>query len=318
MLVDMSYEELLEYMPEQYKEDDFDSFWEETLKEANAESLNEEIIKIEYLVKEIDAFKVFFDGFSAGRICGYYLLPKTEPPFPVILYFHGYGDNKQHINYYLKWLLMGYAVFAIDIRGQIGESFDGRTYPPPSAIGLMTKGVFSKYDYYYRFVYMDCVKAINFLEKRKELDLKRLCLTGLSQGGGLSLATAALDTRPKLVVAEVPYLCHFKRAVQWAEEAANITYSEFQSIIKKYPHKEAEMFRTLSYFDNLNLAGNIKARTVFSCAMKDLCTPPSTIFAVYNHVTAKKEMILMPYYGHSWETFINFEEKRLESIKKYL
>jgi len=32
--------------------------------------------------------------------------------------------------------------------------------------------------------------------------------------------------------------------------------------------------------------------------------------------TAKKEMITMPYYGHSWETFINFEEKRLENILK--
>jgi cephalosporin-C deacetylase-like acetyl esterase len=52
--------------------------------------------------------------------------------------------------------------------------------------------------------------------------------------------------------------------------------------------------------------------------MKDLCTPPSTIFAVYNHINAPKEMIRMPYYGHGWETFVNFEEKRLENIKKYL
>ncbi|HHT79102.1 MAG TPA: acetylxylan esterase [Actinobacteria bacterium] len=318
MLVDMSYEELLNYLPAQYKEKDFEDFWIKTLEDTNSEPLNEQIERIDYVVEQIEAFKVYFDGFSAGRICGYYLLPKTKPPFPVILYFHGYGDNKQKINYYLKWLLMGYAVFAIDIRGQNGESFDGRTYPPPSAIGLMTKGVFSKYDYYYRFVYMDCVKAINFLEKRNEIDIKRLCLTGLSQGGGLSLATAALDSRPKLVIAEVPYLCHYRRAVEWAEEFPNVTYSEFRSIIKKYPDRENEMYRTLSYFDNLNLADRIKSYTIVSCAMNDMCTPPSTIFAVYNQIKAKKEMITMPYYGHSWETFINFEEKRLEIIKKYL
>ena len=31
---------------------------------------------------------------------------------------------------------------------------------------------------------------------------------GASQGGGLALATAALDFRQKFVISEIPYLCH--------------------------------------------------------------------------------------------------------------
>jgi cephalosporin-C deacetylase len=318
MLDDMTLEELWEYKPQKTMEPDFEEFWEKTKQTSMSEPLHEEMIKINYIIDEIEVYKVYYDGFGGARICGYYLLPRTKKLFPVILFFHGYGDNKQKINYYLKWVLLGYAVFAIDIRGQMGESIDNKIYPPPSAIGDMTKGVFSKEDYYFRGVYMDCIRAIDFLAERQEIDINRLCLCGASQGGGLALATAALDSRQKFVISEIPYLCHFRRAVEWAEEFKNIAYLEFAKIIKKYPEREEEMFRTLSYFDNLNLCDLIKGRIVISCAMKDLVCPPSTIFAVYNHIKSDKSIEIMQYYEHSWETIINFEEKKLEYIKTYL
>lgn len=318
MLVDMPLEELKKYKPLQTKKDDFTKFWEETKEISKNQSLNEEIKKINYIVEDIEANKIFYDGFGGARICGYYLLPRTEKPHPIILWFHGYSDDKQKINFYLKWVLMGYAVMAIDIRGQNGESIDNKAYPAPSVIGYMTKGIFSKEDYYYRGVYMDCVRAIDFLSTRKEIDINRLCVTGASQGGGLALSTAALDLRPKLVIAEIPYLCHYERAIEWAEEAKNVTYLEFIPIIKKYPEKVEDMFNTLSYFDNLNLCSWIKARTIISVALKDLICPPSTVFAVYNNICSEKYIEIMPFYDHSWETIINFDERRLECIKKYL
>ena len=78
------------------------------------------------------------------------------------------------------------------------------------------------------------------------------------------------------------------------------------------------MFKTLSYFDNLNLADRIRAKTIVSCAMNDLCTPPSTIFAVFNWIQADKQMITMPYYAHSWDTMIAFDENRVKLVKTLL
>ena len=318
MLVDFSLDELKKYKPSQNKEKDFDEFWNLTKNISKRESLNEEIHKIDGIVNEINAFKVFYDGFGGARICGYYLLPKSKGPFPVLLWFHGYGDNKQNIMYYLKWVLLGYAVFAIDVRGQLGESIDNKIYPAPSAVGFMTKGIFDKNDYYYRGVYMDCVRAIDFLEKQEIIDIKRLCITGCSQGGGLALAASALGQRAKLTISEIPYLCHFRRAVEWTEEFKNITYLEFINIIKRYPERKDEMFKTLSYFDNLNLCSWIKNRVIISCAMKDIVCPPSTIFAVHNTINSEKDIEIMEFYDHSWETHIRFEEKKLEYLKKYL
>lgn len=318
MLVDMPLEELKKYKPLQTKKGDFSKFWEETKNISKVQPLNEEIKKIGYIASEIETYKVFYDGFGGARICGYYLLPKIKGPHPAILWFHGYGGNKGNISSYLKWVLLGYAVLAIDVRGQNGESIDNKVYPAPSCVGYMTKGIFGKEDYYYRGVYMDCVRAVDFLSTRKEIDMARLCVTGASQGGGLSLATAALDLRPKLVISEIPYLCHYGRAIEWAEEAKNVTYLEFIPLIKNHPERVQDMYDTLSYFDNLNLCSLIKARTVISVALKDLICPPSTAFAVYNNIHSEKYIEIMPFYEHSLETAIRFEEKKLEYVKKYL
>ena len=56
--------------------------------------------------------------------------------------------------------------------------------------------------------------------------------------------------------------------------------------------------RTLSYCDNLNLAPWIKCRTVVSVGLCDDICPPSTIFGVYNHITAEKQIDVYPFHKH--------------------
>ena len=58
------------------------------------------------------------------------------------------------------------------------------------------------------------------------------------------------------------------------------------------------MIETLSYIDNLNLAPRIRCRTIISNSLWDDVCPPSTIFAVFHHITAPKEMTIYPYHKH--------------------
>lgn len=318
MPVDISLDELKKYKLGNYKEKDFDEFWENKLEKIEDEPLNIEIKKISYLIKKINANKIYYDGYDGAKICGYYLTPKSKKPFPALLWFHGYGSNKQKISYYLSWVLLGYAVLAIDIRGQCGESLDNKIYQGPSVCGYTTKGIFDKENYYYLGVYLDGVKAIKFLENQKEIDINRIGIIGFSQGGGIALAVSALNSRAILTIAEIPYICYFPEAIKLAEEHSNIMYLEIANIIKKLPERKREIFKTLSYFDNLNLCNRIKNRTIISCALRDTACPPSTIFAVYNNITAEKDIDILEFYDHSWDTLIKYQEKRLEHIIKYL
>jgi cephalosporin-C deacetylase len=57
-----------------------------------------------------------------------------------------------------------------------------------------------------------------------------------------------------------------------------------------------------SYVDNAVLASRIRAKTLISVGLRDTITPPSTVFAVYNAITAPKEIAIFLYDGHDVPT----------------
>jgi cephalosporin-C deacetylase len=88
-------------------------------------------------------------------------------------------------------------------------------------------------------------RALDFLETRPEVDIERLGITGFSQGGGLSLAVAALDDRPKLSMPGMPFLCHFERPLQISKA---YPYWEFAEYIRHYPDRAGQVFKTSFLF----------------------------------------------------------------------
>ncbi len=62
---------------------------------------------------------------------------------------------------------------------------------------------------YYRGAYMDCLRGVDFLSAREEVDSGRKGMWSRSQGGGFTLATAAQDPRLRAAVAEEPFLCSY-------------------------------------------------------------------------------------------------------------
>ncbi|MGQ9556140.1 MAG: acetylxylan esterase [Anaerolineae bacterium] len=297
--VDLPLEELKRYRPAQSKQPDFASFWQRTLDEALTQPLNADFQQVEdYPVPEVEVFKVSFDGWRGGRCAAWYLRPcdiGADNSLPALVCYHGYSGNKGQAHEYLHWALQGYAVLALDVRGQSGESSDGNLYDTGHVSGWMTQGIMDPEQYYYRAVYMDCVRAAELVASQPEVDACHMGATGASQGGGLTLAAAALSGRFALAMPDVPYLCHYRRSLDMAQQGP---YLELATYFKCYPEREERAFRTLSYFDNLNLADRIRCPVLMCVGLQDLICPPSTIYAVYNHITSDKEMAIYPYHGH--------------------
>jgi len=305
-IFDMPLEELRKYRPSQTKRPDFDRFWDETLALAADLPLNVRLEPVEYPAVGVRVFKMWYEGWDHARICGWYLLPEQDPPFPALVQYHGYSGNKGEIYALLPWILQGYAVLALDVRGQSGESTDPTVYSSGHVLGWMTQGILDEHEYYYRGVFVDCIRALDALATRPEIDMSRVGVMGISQGGGLTLAVAALDHRPILAMPEVPYLCHYRRAVLMAEKNP---YLEFADYLRRYPDREERVFRTLTYFDNLNLADRIRCPVLITVGLQDTICPPSTIFAVYNHLECEKEIKIYPYHDHDGGRNVHWEHK---------
>ncbi len=231
-LYDKPLEELVVYNPPLTRQPDFDQFWTDTLAEGARTPLNPAMELLDYPALGVRVYKVEYDGWRRARICGWYLVPEAAGPFPALIQYHGYSGSRGEVHPYLMWALQGYAVLAVDVRGQSGDTTDPATYTGGHTTGWMTQGIMDPQEYYYRGVYMDCVRAIDFVANRPEVDARHIGLMGGSQGGGLTLAVAALDHRPVLAMPDIPYLCHFKRAV---DMAARMPYLEISNYIRRWP-----------------------------------------------------------------------------------
>ncbi|MGH2367045.1 MAG: acetylxylan esterase [Chloroflexota bacterium] len=91
-------------------------------------------------------------------------------------------------------------------------------------------------------------------------------------------------------------MCHFRRAV---EVAAQPPCTEIAASCRPWSQREAEVYRTLRYFDTMNLAERITCPVLMNVGLQDVICPPSTIFAAFNHLgSTEKVMKVFPYNGH--------------------
>jgi cephalosporin-C deacetylase len=316
-LFDLPLSELKTYKPIQTKEADFDAFWESRVTESTHQPLNIEMKQREYCIKGVEVFDVYFDGFRNSRIHAVYVKPEnmSDPKASVVL-FHGYNWNNLTPIAALKYTIQGIPVLMVDVRGQTILSPDHNHYVNGGASGWMTQGILDPDNYYYAYVYMDCYRAVDVMLSFDGAYNTKVIVEGGSQGGALTLATAALHPKVSLALSDIPYLCHFRRSIElYSDSPYNEIYHYFK-VQDQLHQTEETVYKTLSYVDCMNLADRIKCPTLISVGLEDTICPPSTGFAAYNHIIAPKEIRVYPEYGHGG--FSIHDEEKLKFMLRYL
>jgi len=298
---DLSLEKLYEYYPQRNEPADFDAFWQTTLAETRQRPLEVSFSPLETGLKLIDSYDVRFSGFGGQPIRGWLNLPagQQNAPLACVVEFIGYGGGRDLAINWLFWAAAGYAHFIMDTRGQgsswsRGDTPDSEPEGDPHYPGFMTRGIQNPKSYYYRRVFSDAVRAVEAARAHPAVDKNRVAITGGSQGGGITLATAGL-TEVQAVLPDVPFLCHYRHATQLV---ASYPYAEISNYCKVHRDKVETVFETLSYFDGLNFAARAKAPALFSAGLMDDICPPSTVFAAYNHYAGPKQIKTYEYNNH--------------------
>ena len=308
---DLPLSELEKYKPELTRQPDFDAFWERSLRELAGTPVRYELVPRDYPVRGARLYKILYSGFRGANVQGWLAIPEGDGPFPGLMLFHGYNWAMEGmIHDVVNWALHGYAAMLMLCRGQQGESVDNTVYSHGAHAGWMSKGILSEDEYYYRGVYLDAVRGLEVLASLDQVDRTRIGVTGGSQGGALTLASAALSDIPVVAAADYPYLAHFERAIDITPAGP---YHELNEFFRRNgdPAIEARAKRTLSYFDVMNLAPRIRCRTWVSIGLVDTITPPSTVFAAYNHLQCEKSIAVFRYFGHEYIPRAHEEKLRL-------
>lgn len=303
--VDMKIEDLEKYTGSSPKPADFDEFWDKSLAEMRAIEPNVEFKKAKFQAKNAECYDMYFTGVGGARIHVMHMRPANKEKVPAILFFHGYGGNSGEWMHKLGFVLAGYAVFAMDCRGQGGFSEDvGGVFGPTNA-GHIVRGLSddSPEKLLFRNIFLDTAELANIVINADGIDGERVYARGGSQGGGLTIACAALEPRIKRAAVMFPFLSDFRRTYEMnlGEAAFEEVRNYFRNYDPRHEH-ENEIFERLGYIDIQNLAPRVKAEVLMFTGLMDITCPPSTQYAVYNKLNCKKEHILYPDTGHACTT----------------
>lgn len=300
-LVDMPLARLQCYEGRNPRPDDFDAYWETALAEMRALDPKVELTPHETGADFAECFHLTFTGVGGARVYAKYLRPRNAPaPHPAVLLFHGYSGSSGDWFDKLGWVAQGFSVAALDCRGQGGRSEDAGGVKGNTLRGHIIRGLDDAPEkLYYRQVYLDTALLARVVMDFPEVDADRVGATGGSQGGGLTIACAALEPRIRRAAPVYPFLCDYQRV--WEMDLAVGAYEELRTFFRNFDPlhaRESEIFNRLGYIDNQHLAPRIGAEVLMPVGLMDTICPPSTQFAAYNKITAKKNLLLYPDFGH--------------------
>ena len=318
-LIDMPLESLRAYQGTNPRPDDFDAFWEDALREMRAVDPCVELTPSSFKAPGVECFDLFFTGVRGARIHAKYLRPlQAREPHPAVVQFHGYTGSCGYWYDKLEYLALGFSVAALDCRGQGGISQDvggvlGTTYRGHIIRGLDD----SPENMLMRHVYLDTAQLAGIVMNLPEVDATKVAAMGGSQGGGLTLACAALEPRINRLAPRCPFLCDYRRV--WEMDLAKDAYEEIRLYFRQYDPlhlREDDIFRRLGYIDVQHLAGRIAGKVLWATGLMDTVCPPSTQFAAYNKIRAPKEMALYPDFSH--EQYPGFDDRALLFLAEML
>ncbi len=308
-LFDLPLPELRTHRSASAEPDDLDGFWAEALSSARSQAAEPTLTPHDAgTYRELEVQDVSFSGADGHRIRAWYLRPRQAGAtrLPCRVTFVGYGGGRDYPTAHALYPACGFATFVMDSRSQGGTWSAGDTPDPGAGAsgaehpGVMTRGIATPDTYYYRRLYVDAVRAVETAAALPGVDGERIGVAGASQGGALALAAAALSPDVvRLCHADVPFLCDIERAL---DIAIDPPYTEVVEFLALHPQLDAAARRTLRHVDNALLATRIRARTLVSAGLRDTICPPSTVFAAFNAITAPKDIVVLPYSGHTVPT----------------
>ena len=309
--------ELRQYQGINPRPADFDAYWDRALEELNSTPPQPKLQPNPTIQSHhFDCFDLTFTGVGGSRIYAKYMRPRSKGKHAAVLNFHGYAGNSGDWVSNTPFLAKDICVASMECRGQGGLSEDLLSVKGNTHTGHIIRGLHDHPDkLLFRQIFLDTAQLARVVASFPEVDPDRLGAQGCSQGGGLTLACAALEPRIKRIAPLYPFLSDYQRV--WDMDLAKGAYQELKTYFRFYDprhQREKEIFTTLGYIDVHHLAPRIKAETLMGIGLQDSTTPPSTVFAAYNHLPGKKEMLIYPDYGH--EVLPGFADQAFEFLGK--
>ena len=278
-------------MPTVKQPSDFDEYWSKTLKLLDKVDLSPRMERLaDRCTDKVEVYHISYGNINGTRMYGVLTMPKAEGKYPAIFRVPGAGVHAMSGN--VAWAAKGAIVLEIGIHG-IPVVLENNLYTDLSKgvlANYVLDGIENRDSYFFRRVYMGCVKAVDFLLSLPNSNGK-VGVMGGSQGGMLAMATSYLDKRIAATGIYFPAFCD-------QEAYTHGRTGGWPHFFKNKNNCKEEYLETARYYDGANFARNLTAPVFYAYGYNDITCGPTTSAATYNAIPAPKQVKIGANQGH--------------------
>lgn len=277
------------------KPDDFDAFWDDTMRAQRAMPFNLEIESLESGRSDVLLQRFSLDALDGSRAHAQLARPREGFRFPalVILQWAGvYGLDRETVLAKAAegWLAMNVMPHDLPL------------YEPPATYEALRNGALRDFgtigseersESYLHGILLRAARAVDYLASRPDWDGKILIATGTSMGGFQAIAMAALNPRVTGVAANVPAACElsaalYGRGAPWPYWLGKDTD----------PQTRERRQHAAQYLDGVHFASRVRVPVLLSAGLLDTSCPPSGILAMASQLQGPVRLVIMPLSPH--------------------
>ena len=284
--------------PEVDKKDIY-AFWDAKIKMLKALPLKVTKTPVEVPQKyknKLECFDLRVNCPGGAPVSGYFIKPvkAKAKSLPAYISFHGAGWRSASKPYSIALR----NALALDINA---HGIDNGK-PPKFYTDLKNgrlKGYYhsnsdNKEKSYFCGMFMRVYRALQFIKAQPEWNGKTLIVYGSSQGGAQTLFAAAVDPDITLAIARVPAMCNHYGILEKRQSG----WPRFIRLDKNGKPRNKAVADCAKYYDVALLAPRIKSKMILTAGFIDRTCSPSSVYAAYNAINSKKQIINNVTAGH--------------------
>ena len=293
--------------PIQTEPADFDAFWRAQIATLAKLPLEPQLTYLpDWSTDQLNVYHVSFrtatgpePGMTPARIYGILCEPKAPGHYPAVLkvpgaHARGYFGEKTLAAHGVITLEIGVEGIPVNLPKEVYDSLDSGALNSYWYYNLD-----SRENYYYRRVILGCIRANDFLAARESWDRKNLLVMGASQGGMLTIATAALDPRVTGLAATHPAFCDLAADLHGRPGGFPRPFAPGENG-QPSAHATPAKIATAQYYDTVNFARRVKVPGYYTWGYNDEVCCPTSLYAAYNLIAAPKTLGLTLELGHAY------------------
>lgn len=274
------------------KPEDFQDFWQATLGAALLAPIEIDDLVFDAYEHPTHTVETFsFRGIDGGRRYAWFAYPKESRMVPGFLWVPPYGRESKLPDQY--GTREGMASLSFNLHGE--SAFHQEAYTP--ARGYFAEGADEPQHWIFRRFFQDCVIALRIIQSQIQVDPDRIGVSGMSQGGGLSVWLGAWVPFVKAVCSDMPFGCAFGNTIQ--NYAYRYPLKEVKDFMETIPVGEARVLNTMSYYDTVFHAERCLVPTHVSLGLKDPASRPANVEMMYSRLTGVRHLEKLDW-GHDW------------------